>query len=154
MWIRGPEREKGKGLEAGENRKRREQEERGTRAEEMNKRAEGSIHEAEAASYLEKNGYQILEHNYRCRQGEIDLIARDGRYLVFVEVKYRKDLGSGYPEEAVDRKKQQRIWQAARYYLYRHRYGEDTPCRFDVVSIIGTAGGTGEEIRVIRDAFS
>ncbi len=120
----------------------------------MNKRAVGSTREAEAASYLEKNGYQILEHNYRCRQGEIDLVARDGRYLVFVEVKYRKDLRSGYPEEAVDRKKQQKIWQAARHYLYSHRYGEDTPCRFDVVSITGTSGRAGEEIRVIRDAFS
>ena len=122
-----------------------------TEAEKINKRPVGSTREAEAASYLEKNGYQILEHNYRCRQGEIDLIARDGRYLVFIEVKYRRTLRSGYPEEAVDKRKQQKIWRTARYYLYRHGYGEDTPCRFDVVSITGEGP---QAIRVIRDAFS
>lgn len=113
----------------------------------MNKRQAGSSRETEAASYLIGQGYQILERNYRCRQGEIDLIARDGPYLVFVEVKYRKNAGSGYPEEAVDARKQHRIYQAARYYLYCRRYGEDTPCRFDVVSIIGN------QIKVIQNAF-
>lgn len=113
----------------------------------MNKRQTGSSRETEAASYLISQGYQILERNYRCRRGEIDLIARDGRYLVFVEVKYRKNEQSGYPAEAVDSRKQQRIRQAARSYLYCRRYGEDTPCRFDVVGIIG------KQITLIRDAF-
>lgn len=112
-----------------------------------NKRAIGSRYEAEAAAFLKGLGYTILEQNYRDRMGEIDLIAREGRYLVFVEVKYRRDDRRGYPEEAVDFGKQQRIRHTAQYYLYRHHYGEDTACRFDVVSIEGT------EIRVVKDAF-
>lgn len=113
----------------------------------MNKRQLGSSRETEAASYLIRRGYQILERNYRIRQGEIDLIARDGNYLVFIEVKYRKNEGSGHPAEAVDARKQQRIRQAAEHYLYCRRCGEDTPCRFDVVSIIG------DRITVIQNAF-
>lgn len=112
-----------------------------------NKRAIGSRYEAEAAAFLKELGYTILEQNYRDRKGEIDLIAREGRYLVFVEVKYRRDDRRGYPEEAVDFGKQQRIRHTAQYYLYCHHYGEDTACRFDVVSIEGT------EIRVVKDAF-
>lgn len=112
-----------------------------------NKRAVGSRYEAEAAAFLERMGYRILEQNYRDRRGEIDLVAREGRYLVFVEVKYRKDDRCGYPEEAVAVKKQQRIRHTAEYYLYTHHYGEETACRFDVVSI------DGEKMRIIKDAF-
>ncbi len=113
----------------------------------MNKRETGSRYEAEAAAFLERQGYRILERNYRDRRGEIDLIAKDGSCLVFVEVKYRKDVKHGYPEEAVGYYKQQRIRHTAEYYLYSHNLGNDTRCRFDVVSILGT------EIRLIRDAF-
>lgn len=113
----------------------------------MNKRQTGSRYEQEAAAFLEQQGYQIIERNYRDRRGEIDIIARDGNCLVFVEVKYRKDAKNGYPEEAVGYYKQQRIRHTAEYYLLRHHLGEDMPCRFDVVSILGT------EIRLIRDAF-
>jgi len=113
----------------------------------MNKRQVGSRYEDTAAAYLIKNGYTILQKNFRCRQGEIDLVGREGRYLVFIEVKYRRDEGAGDPALAVNELKQNRIRQTALYYLYSHGYGEDTPCRFDVVSILG------EEIRLIRDAF-
>lgn len=112
-----------------------------------NKRQTGSRYECMAAAFLEQQGYEIIRQNYQNRHGEIDIIARDGGWLVFVEVKYRSDSRKGYPEEAVGFHKQQRIRKTARHYLYCHRYGEDTPCRFDVVSILG------EEIRVIRDAF-
>lgn len=112
-----------------------------------NKRKTGSLYENMAAVFLEQQGFLILERNYHDRRGEIDLIARDGRYLVFVEVKYRKNSRMGYPEEAVGCKKQQHIRHTAEYYLYSHRYCGDTPCRFDVVSILG------EEIRLIKDAF-
>lgn len=115
--------------------------------ERRNKRSLGSEKERIAAEYLKEQGYCILEMNFRCRQGEIDLIARDGRYLVFIEVKYRTDGRAGAPEEAVSRAKQRTILQVAKYYLYRHRLPESTPCRFDVVGI------TGEKIRLIRDAF-
>lgn len=112
-----------------------------------NKRETGRHYEHMAASFLEQQGYQILERNYQNRHEEIDIIARDGRYLVFVEVKYRKNDKKGYPEEAVGYYKQQHIRSAARYYMYSHRYGEETPCRFDIVSILG------EEIRLIQNAF-
>ena len=113
----------------------------------QNKRETGSRHEEQAAAYLTGRGYRILEQNYRCRLGELDLIARDGRYLVFIEVKYRSSGRSGDPAEAVNPAKQGRIIRTARYYLMKQGYGTETPCRFDVVSILG------DEIRLIRDAF-
>lgn len=112
-----------------------------------NNRQLGSRYEETAAAYLEKNGRQVLEKNYRCRQGEIDLICRQGRYLVFVEVKYRSGTACGYPAEAVDGRKQERIRRAAAFYLYSHRLPEDTPCRFDVVSILN------DSFTVIENAF-
>lgn len=112
-----------------------------------NKRTTGSCYETKAAAFLTGQGFELLEQNFYCRQGEIDIIAKDGRYLVFVEVKYRKDGMSGDPAEAVDERKQRRILHAARYYLLSHGYPEDTACRFDVVAILG------EEIRLYRDAF-
>lgn len=112
-----------------------------------NKRMTGSCYEELAAAFLTRQGYQILERNFYCRQGEIDLIARDGRYLVFVEVKYRKSGRSGAPAEAVNTRKQRRMSHAARYYLFSHGYPEETPCRFDVAAI------QGAEIRLYKDAF-
>lgn len=113
----------------------------------QNRRQTGSHYEQEAACFLEKQGFKILERNYRSSQGEIDIIAREGKYLVFVEVKYRKNRGWGYPEESVHKRKQQKIRCTASYYLYCHYYSEETPCRFDVVSI------AGKEFMLIRDAF-
>lgn len=113
----------------------------------MNKRAVGTAYERQAGNYLEEQGYRILEYNFRCRSGEIDIIARDGEYLVFVEVKYRRSVKSGSPLEAVDYKKQRIISRAASYYCLTHGYGETTPCRFDVAAILG------EEISVIKNAF-
>ena len=114
-------------------------------AEEMNKRKTGAVYEAKAASYLKENGYQILEKNYRCPLGEIDLIAREGRYLVFIEVKYRRTSRLGTGEEAVNIRKQQKILAASRWYLMQHPAW--CYCRFDVVAI------HGEMIHVIRNAF-
>lgn len=115
--------------------------------ERENKRRLGSRFELLAAEYLTGQGLEIRERNYRSRQGEIDLIANDDGYLVFIEVKYRSDDSKGDPAEAVGPYKQQRIRAAARYYLYQNRYGEETPCRFDVIAILD--GG----IRWIQDAF-
>ncbi len=112
-----------------------------------NNRQLGTRYEQVAAQYVQRQGAVVLERNYRCRMGEIDLILRDGRYLVFAEVKYRKDLSKGDPGEAVHIYKQKRIRNGARYYLYSHRYGESLPCRFDVISILG------DEIRWLKNAF-
>lgn len=110
-------------------------------------REKGILYEKKAADYLEKQGFFVLQRNFSSKFGEIDLIARDGTYLVFVEVKYRATDRDGHPLEAVDRWKQRRICRTADFYCLRHGYGENTPCRFDVVGIIG------DEIIHIRDAF-
>ena len=108
----------------------------------------GLYYETQAAVFLEKQGYQILERNFRCPAGEIDLIAKEGEYLCFVEVKYRSERETGTPEEAVDAKKQKRISRAALFYLMKQGLGDTTPCRFDVVGI------RPEGIRVTKNAFS
>lgn len=112
-----------------------------------NNRKTGARYEAVARTYLEARGVTILAQNFRSKQGEIDLIGRDGRYLVFFEVKYRRDDAKGDPSEAVGSLKQHRIREAARYYLYSRRLEETTPCRFDVISILGN------QIHWIRQAF-
>ncbi len=113
----------------------------------MNKRALGNIWEEQVCTFLKREGCEILEKNYRSRRGEIDLIVQDGRYLVFVEVKYRKDSNTGFPEEAVDYHKQMKISQTAQEYLLRKKLPDTTPCRFDVVAVCGN------NIHHIRNAF-
>lgn len=112
-----------------------------------NKRTIGSEHEKIAEAYLTDLGYQIIEHNFYCRTGEIDMIAKDKEYLVFVEVKYRSSTELGYPEEAITKRKQRSIIKAAKYYMLKNGLGEDTPCRFDVLVILGT------DISLISNAF-
>ena len=113
----------------------------------MNRRAVGSGYESYAADYLESQGYRILERNFRCRAGEIDLIARDGKYLVFIEVKYRRNPAGGDPLEAVNGRKQMTISRVASYYCLKKGYGEGTPCRFDVVAV------RGEAVQLVKNAF-
>jgi len=113
----------------------------------MNKRKTGSIYEEQAASFLQRRGVRIVERNYRNRQGEIDLIGYDGDYLVFIEVKYRRDDSKGAPQEAVDSAKQSHICRVADYYRMTHGIGEFTPIRYDVVAFCG------EETEWIRNAF-
>ncbi len=113
----------------------------------MNKRRLGEDKEQVAADFLEAAGYQILERNFRCRMGEIDLIAKENETLIFTEVKYRASHKAGLPEEAVDFRKQQRICKVALYYLTTRVRRTDVPCRFDVIAI------DGGEIRHHRNAF-
>ena len=111
-----------------------------------NKRTIGNEYEDRAVRYLENCGYVIVERNFYCKQGEVDIIAKDKEYLVFVEVKYRKDTKKGYPSEAVNYCKKKRIIKAAKYYLYKNGY-DNQAVRFDVISIIG------DDIELIKDAF-
>ena len=111
------------------------------------RREVGSRYEYIEASYLERNGVRIIEHNYQKKTGEIDLIAQDGEYLVFVEVKYRSDGKQGEPLNAVDYRKQKKIGQTAQWYMTEKKIGVETPCRFDVIGILG------EKITWVRDAF-
>ena len=112
-----------------------------------NKRKTGAAYETAAAEYLRRRGVIILSRNYRTRTGEIDLVGLDGRYLVFIEVKYRQTDRMGTPFEAVGLRKRHRILSAARWYLMEKHYPEDTPVRFDCIGI------TGGEILWIKDAF-
>lgn len=97
----------------------------------------GQAAEEAAAQYLQGVGYQILDRNYRFRHHEIDIIAKDKEYLVFIEVKYRKDTKRQHPLAAVGQKKQKSISITALQYLLRHHYSLDTPCRFDVLAFVG-----------------
>lgn len=112
-----------------------------------NKRKIGSEQEEIAVHFLQSKGYEIVEQNYFCRYGEIDIICKDGKYLVFVEVKYRANSKMGAPQEAVSAYKIQHIIRSAQSYLYEKRYSMDIPVRFDVVVILG------KEINVIQNAF-
>ena len=112
-----------------------------------NKRAIGADKETEALNYLTRHNYIILERNYFTRHGEIDIIALDQNYLVFIEVKFRTSTKKGLPEEAVSPRKQHSIVSAAKYYLYRHGISFDTPCRFDVIVILN------ETITLYKNAF-
>ncbi len=113
----------------------------------MNKKKTGSEYEEKAAAFLQHRGYKIIRKNYYCRQGEIDIIALDGDYLVFVEVKYRRNVHMGTPEGAVDYKKRQRMIVAANDYLVKEWKGKMPDCRFDVVAF------RGDMIHYIYNAF-
>ena len=113
----------------------------------MNKRLTGALHEQEAALFLKDRGFRILEPNYRCRLGEIDLIAEDKDYLVFIEVKYRKTSSYGYASEAVGPAKQKTIMKCAQVYMKHKSVDFSRKIRFDVVAI------DGSQIRLLRDAF-
>lgn len=101
----------------------------------MNKREAGDYYETLACDYLRENGLKIIQKNFRCRQGEIDIIARDGKYLVFTEVKFRKGNRFGSAEAAVDYKKQNVISRVSDYYRKRFGISDDTCQRFDVVAL-------------------
>ncbi len=111
----------------------------------------GAAGEKVAGEYLRRRGYRILAGSYRTRAGEIDLVARDGQWLVFVEVKTRESRRYGNPVEAVNREKRRRLAAAAVHYLRRLPRGP-VPFRFDIVEVVWPPG---EEpvCTVFQDAF-
>ncbi len=110
----------------------------------------GAVGEKIAADYLEKQGYRIVERNYRTPMGEVDIIACDGDTLVFVEVKSRSGKAFGLPQSAVDFRKQFKITQVALSYL-RNKRISNRACRFDVVAVLKEA--KGYEVELIQNAF-
>lgn len=101
----------------------------------INQRQElGKEGEDFAADYLQKQGYEIIDRNFECKQGEIDIIAKDKNEYVFIEVKTRQNLHYGMPCEAVDERKQKHILNATKYYIYSHKL-EDQYIRIDVIEI-------------------
>lgn len=106
--------------------------------------------EAIAASFLLKKGYRILERNYRTALGEIDLIAKDGPTLVFIEVKARTGEHFGTPQSAVDLRKQAKMSRVALVYLSQKKI-DSGACRFDVVGIL--KGPAGTRVELFQNAF-
>lgn len=113
----------------------------------MNKRECGQEKERLAENYLKERGVRILCRNFRCRQGEIDLIGADGAYLVFIEVKYRNSNRLENPFAAVGTAKQRKICRTADYYRLVKGVPADMPIRYDVVGICG------EMIEWMKNAF-
>lgn len=112
----------------------------------------GLLGEELASQYIRQRGYRILERNCRSRMGEIDIIARDGETVVFVEVKTRSSDEYGSPADSITKAKQSRLIRSASYYLKRQRNCPE--CRFDVVSIITGQDNKPRKIELIKDAFS
>lgn len=118
----------------------------------MDARLLGRWGEERAAEYLRKKGYTVLGMNYTCRRGEIDIIAKKGKFIAFVEVKLRKDARFAQAREFVTRAKQQRIMTAAMLWLASHETALQP--RFDVIEIYAPQGAEGPvRIEHIEDAF-
>ena len=101
----------------------------------MNYRTQGKYFETLAADYLKRQGMSILKMNFYCKMGEVDIIAKDGSYLVFVEVKYRKSAARGTGFEAVNFNKMRKISRVADFYMYSRHMDGGTSVRFDVIAI-------------------
>ncbi len=111
----------------------------------------GERGEAAACRFLKENGYEILEKNYKCKLGEIDVVARRQGRLAFIEIKTRTTLQFGMPQEAVNLPKQEKIFKVAQWYLKEKKL-EKAPISFDVVAILWKEG-QAPETRLIPDAF-
>lgn len=113
----------------------------------------GNRAERAAERLLTDTGMRLLARNYRCKQGELDLVMRDADTVVFVEVRYRRKNQWGSAVETVDWRKQKRLIAAAQHYLITHPHLVDQPCRFDVVAAEGNPADPGA-YRWIREAFT
>jgi len=122
-------------------------------AERFRPKSLGQRGEDAAARYLKRLGYHILARHCRTRLGELDLIAADGRTVVFVEVKTRRTTDAGHPADAIDPRKEQRMTQAALAYLKAHGL-LDYSARFDVVAITWPADSRRPTIEHFQNAFS
>jgi len=120
-------------------------------AKTTSRQRDGAAAESRARTFLEKAGLQCLSHNYRCPHGEIDLIMRHDRTLVFVEVRFRGRDDFGTAAESVDRRKQLRLRATAEHYLQHDQRASRHPCRFDIVAIGSSPGG--DRVEWIRNAF-
>ncbi|MEH8019886.1 YraN family protein [Rheinheimera metallidurans] len=110
----------------------------------------GQLYEQLALDYLQNQGLQLVQRNFQCKLGEIDLVMREGSCLVFVEVKYRASNAFGGAAAAVTRSKQQKLLRTSRWYLQQHRLTEQT-CRLDVMAIEGQAP---YQYQWIKNAFT
>lgn len=117
-----------------------------------NRKNVGWMGEETACRVLQQRGYRIIARNFRCRFGEIDIIAFHQGMLVFIEVRARTSLIAGFPEESINYYKRRRIRKVAEYYLMIHNK-PDAPYRFDVVAILFTNEGQVQKIDIFPYAF-
>lgn len=117
----------------------------------MKRRETGILGEKLACDFLGKNGYHVIETNYRCPRGEIDIIARQGDTLVFVEVRTKKNLQFGTPEESITPDKMERLRTVAAYYN-QSRNNLPASWRIDVVAIQMDSKGRVSRIEIIENA--
>ena len=101
----------------------------------------GELGEKKALKYLKENGYKIMQRNFKCRTGEVDIIAMDGKTIVFIEVKTRRSLSYGLPCESVTAAKKKHILRTTRYYVSVNKL-EDHDQRIDVIEVYLSEGGT------------
>lgn len=101
----------------------------------MNNKEVGDLGEGIAVEYIKKKGYILIQRNFRCKQGEVDIIAKDKDEYVFIEVKTRNSKRFGQPAEAVNCLKKKHIYNVTRYFLYKYKI-ENSSIRFDVVEIL------------------
>ena len=118
----------------------------------MKRKETGALGERLAQDFLKKQGYHIIETNYRCREGEIDIIARDKDYLTFIEVRTKKSLQFGSPEESITPAKKERLRTVAAHYQQTH---DSLPSlwRIDVVAIELNRKDTISRIELIKNAI-
>ncbi len=114
----------------------------------INMRRLGIQKEQKVIDYLSSLGYQIIEHNFYCPYGEIDIIAKEGGYLVFIEVKFRSGTNKGYPVESISRTKRRHIANSSMFFLKQRHISFQTPCRYDIVVMLQ------DKIDVIQNAFT
>lgn len=112
----------------------------------------GRTGEEYAAHYLQKRGFRIVERNFRCKLGELDIVARDGPCLVFTEVRTVAGNAFGSPQESITDKKKKKLRQVALFYVKFRNVG-DIPLRFDVVAITANASGSIIKLDHIVNAF-
>lgn len=117
----------------------------------VNKIQLGKRGEELARKFFNKNGFTIVDHNFRCRYGEIDLVLRKDKAFHFVEVKYRRTLEYGLPQEAVDKRKQKRIYNVALLWLKKRHLPLDSEIHFDVLAIHQNSSSIDYEF--IENAF-
>jgi putative endonuclease len=117
----------------------------------MKRKTTGDIGEKLAADYLTNHGYEIIETNYRCKEGEVDIIARDGDYLVFIEVRTKNSLVFGSPEESVTTTKKQHLKNVAAHYL-ESQENLFRQWRIDFVAVELDRSGKTRRIEVIKNA--
>jgi len=118
----------------------------------MQRKTIGELGERIAEELLASYGYRIIEKNYRCLLGEIDLIAKDQEDLVFVEVRTKSSSAYGKPAESITKTKQQRLRRLAHHYLLKRQIGE-VACRFDVALVELDKNLQTKSIQIIKNAF-